>query len=176
MVDANGLVDTEVLPLGSMDIDRAIAKIVLQETGLLLGPLTCERLKQRFCDVDENAMATSLCAGKDSQTGLPRQTEITAAMLRPALIPYAHQIAQALHEVLHQTRPELSQWISSHGIMLVGGGALLRGLDRYLTQFLGVPVYLGEDPLYAVAIGAGKALWEMPLLRDSLGFENPHSA
>ena len=176
VVDANGLVDTEVLPLGSMDIDRAIAKIVLQETGLLLGPLTCERLKQRFCDVDENAMATSLCAGKDSQTGLPRQTEITAAMLRPALIPYAHQIAQALHEVLHQTRPELSQWISSHGIMLVGGGALLRGLDRYLTQFLGVPVYLGEDPLYAVAIGAGKALWEMPLLRDSLGFENPHSA
>ena len=97
-------------------------------------------------------------------------------MLRPALIPYAHQIAQALHEILHQTRPELSQWISSHGIMLVGGGALLRGLDRYLTQFLGVPVYLGEDPLYAVAIGAGKALLEMPLLRDSLGFENPHSA
>lgn len=176
VVDANGLVDTEVLPLGSMDLDRAIAKIVLQETGLLLGPLTCERLKQRFCDLDEKATATSLCAGKDSQTGLPRQTEITASMLRPALVPYAHQIAQALHEVLHQTRPELSQWISLHGIMIVGGGALLRGLDRYLTQFLGVPVYLGEDPLYAVAIGAGKALLEMPLLRDSLGFENPHSA
>ncbi len=169
ILNAHGIVRAVMHRSGSMAWDRAIIRKLAQVHGVRIGPITAEMLKHRLADMSEDAEGGYECTGKSDVTGLPETFMADVQDLRAALRPYADLIAATAEEMLSRTMPELAEWIRTNGIMLTGGGALLRGLDRYLTSRLGTPVYVAENPFYSVVIGAGKALSEMDLLRDSLG-------
>lgn len=168
VVDADGVVASRLLRTGAGDWDRAIAAAVAKAYDLRIGPVTAERLKRQVADLREGETHMRLCAGLARESGLPREVLVEAKVLRPALLPFADAIANEARTILLGIRAELREWIAVHGVLLVGGGALLRGLDSYLTHSLGLPVYVSEDALHAVAVGAGKTLAELDVLRDSM--------
>ena len=105
--------------------------------------------------------------GRDLVAGLPKTVDVSSDEIREALAEPISQIVDRVKAVLEQTPPELSSDIIERGIMLTGGGALLRGLDRLLSLATGIPVHVADDPLSCVAIGTGRALEEFDAIRDS---------
>jgi rod shape-determining protein MreB len=103
--------------------------------------------------------------GRDLVAGVPKEIEITDEEIREALQEPVRHIIESVRIALERTPPELASDIMDKGIMLAGGGALLRNLDVLLREDVGLPVTLAEDPLTAVVMGAGKALDELSLLR-----------
>jgi rod shape-determining protein MreB len=106
--------------------------------------------------------------GRDQVTGLLTSVEITSEHMREAIKEPLKEIGEALKLVLEQTPPDLAGDIVENGIVLTGGGALIRGLDKYLSNIIKLPVYVAEDPLLAVAKGTGKALEEIDLLQQTV--------
>jgi rod shape-determining protein MreB len=109
---------------------------------------------------------TTTVRGRDQIEGSLTSVEITSEHIREAMKDSLEEIAEALKGVLEQTPPELAGDIVANGIVLTGGGALIRGLDKYLSDIVKLPVYIAEDPLLAVAKGTGKALDEIDLLQQ----------
>ncbi len=105
--------------------------------------------------------------GRDLVAGLPKTVEVTSVEIREALSEPVMAIVEKVKRVLEQTPPELAADIIERGIVLTGGGALLRGFDRLLSAATSIPVYVAEDPLSCVAIGTGRALEELPAIRES---------
>jgi len=105
--------------------------------------------------------------GRDQVAGLLTSIEINSEHMRDAMKEPIREIAEALKLVLEQTPPDLAGDIVENGIVLTGGGALIRGLDKYLSNMIKLPVYVAEDPLLAVAKGTGKALEEIDILQQS---------
>lgn len=103
--------------------------------------------------------------GRDNVTGLPRTVTVTTGEVAEALADPLSQIASVVKAALASTPPELASDIIDRGIVLTGGGALLRGLDQYLTRETGVPVYRADNALISVAVGAGRALNDPAILR-----------
>jgi rod shape-determining protein MreB len=112
-----------------------------------------------------NEIQTMEIRGRDLVAGVPKEIEITDEEIREALQEPVRQIIESVRIALERTPPELASDIMDKGIMLAGGGALLRNLDVLLREETGLPVTLAEDPLTAVVMGAGKALDELSLLR-----------
>jgi rod shape-determining protein MreB len=106
--------------------------------------------------------------GRDMVTGLPRTVEVTSADIRHALEEPLHAIVDAVRVTLDQTPPELAGDIMDRGIVLTGGGALLRGLDERIRHETGMPVHVAEDPLVSVAMGAGRCVEEFEALQQVL--------
>ncbi len=106
--------------------------------------------------------------GRDMVTGLPRTVVLSSAEIRKALEEPLHTIVDAVRATLDQTPPELAGDIMDRGIVLTGGGALLRGLDERLRHETGMPVHVAEDPLISVALGAGKCVEEFEALQQVL--------
>ena len=106
--------------------------------------------------------------GRDLVTGLPRTVTVTAADVRHALDEPLHAIVDAVRVTLDQTPPELAGDIMDRGIVLTGGGAMLRGLDERLRHETGMPVHVAEDPLSSVALGAGRCVEEFEALQQVL--------
>lgn len=169
LVNDRGIAHSVWRPEGTSDWNRLITRTVRRECGIRIGPRTAEMLTCRLANLDENSTAQTECAGTSVETGLPAAATVTAAMLRPVLCEAVAPIVEAAESLLVRCTPDLSQWVRMHGMLLVGGGAQLQGLAPYLTRQLGMPVYVAEDPLFTVALGAGKALMQMERLRDSLG-------
>lgn len=105
--------------------------------------------------------------GRDLVAGLPKTIEITSEEIREALSEPVRQIAEKLCTVLEETPPELSSDVIERGIVLTGGGALLRGLDRLLQNVTSIPVRVADNALHCVAIGTGRALEELDAIRAS---------
>ena len=103
--------------------------------------------------------------GRDMIAGLPKTISITSQEIREALLEPLNTIVDSVRVTLERCPPELSADLVDRGIMLAGGGALLRGLDKLLSDETGLPVHVAEDPLSAVAEGAGKVLQELSFLR-----------
>jgi rod shape-determining protein MreB len=112
---------------------------------------------------DESVSATEV-RGRDPVSGLPREAEITSAELRDALEPLAVEILDSVKDALENTPPELAADLTRQGILLAGGGALLRGFRERLESETGVPVALANDPLTCVVLGAGRAIEEIEVL------------
>ena len=135
----------------------------------MLGERTAEEVKMSlgsaFPTVDEPEAEVR---GRDLVSGLPRSVVVGSAEVRKAMEEPLHAIVDAVRSTLDQTPPELAGDIMDRGIVLTGGGALLRGLDERIRHETGMPVHVAEDPLSSVAMGAGKCVEEFEALQQVL--------
>ena len=163
------MVVSESLRIGSDTFDDALLQYMKRKKKLLIGPLTAEDLKIEVGTVDpRSGEERAIVRGRHSVTGLPRAVEITSKDMKFALERPVQHIIEGIISILEKTPPELLAQINDHGIILTGGGSLLRGLDRMITEKTGRPAYVVEHPRYSVILGTGKALSELNQLRDTL--------
>ncbi len=153
------------------EIDEAISQYIRQRHGLYIGESTAEQVKiaigSAFPQEDEGEMEVR---GRDLASGLPRSVVISSGEVRDAIQEPLSEVIEIVKSCLEVTAPELSADIMNRGIVLAGGGALLRGLDQLLSAETGIPVYVAEDPLTCVALGTAKYLEELNgLPRSSRG-------
>jgi rod shape-determining protein MreB and related proteins len=165
VISLGGIVVSRSLRLGGYDFDEAVASYIRRHHRLAVGETTSEAVKLEVGGVapDESDAATTV-RGRDPASGLPREAEVTAAEMREAMEPLANEIVDAVRDALENTPPELSADLTRRGIMLAGGGALLRGFAERLQSEIQVPVALADDPLSCVVLGAGHALEEIDVL------------
>ena len=165
----SGVVVSESLRTGSDTFDEALIQYMKRKKKLLIGPLTAEDLKIEVGTVDPCSNEEhAIVRGRHSVTGLPRAVEITSKDMKFALERPVQSIIEGIVGILEKTPPELLAQINDHGIILTGGGALLRGLERMITERTGRPAYVVDHPRYSVILGTGKALSELHQLRDTL--------
>jgi rod shape-determining protein MreB len=154
-------------------MDRAIVDYLRRNLNLKVGLSTAEQLK-----IDIGSAASldhelvDEVRGVDAASGLPRRVEITSQELRQALAEPLEEIVEAIHATLDHTGPELASDLVDHGLVLAGGGALLRGLDRYLTEKTGLPARISPDALVAVSQGNAICLEHLDQWRAKLETQN----
>ncbi len=163
-----GLVISKSIRVAGDKLDSAIMDYVKKNFNLLIGDKVAENLKIDIgtaIKLDE-PLSTNV-KGRDQVEGILTSVEVNSEHIREAISDPLHQIAEALKSVLEQTPPELAGDIVENGIILTGGGSLIRGLDKYLSDTVKLPVYIAEDPLLAVAKGTGEALNQIDLLQQT---------
>lgn len=169
VISLNKIVRAESGRLGGLRLDDAIVSYVRRKYNLGIGQPTAEAIKiQIGAAITPAEELTMELQGRDNVSGLPRTIHISTGEVVEAMAEALSMIAGVVRSVLAETPPELSSDIIDRGIVMTGGGALLRGLDRYLTRATGVPVYRAENALIATASGAGRALEEPAILRRVL--------
>jgi rod shape-determining protein MreB and related proteins len=166
-----GMVVSHSVRVGGYELDESIVRVVLDQHRLVIGQEQAEALKfevgSALAGID--IPSSGQVAGRDANTRLLRRATIDSDLVRQALQRPLGQIIDAVKSVLERTPPELSSDIADDGLMLVGGGALLRGLSDLLRRETGLHVTVADDPLTTVARGAGQALEELATLRRSRG-------
>jgi rod shape-determining protein MreB len=170
VISLGGIVVSRSIRIGGDELDQDIIAYARREYNLLLGERTAEDVKIAVGsaypgDYDEQRV---VLRGRDLLTGLPRAVEITADQLREAIEPSVSQIVDAIKDTIEETPPELVADIMDQGIVLAGGGALLQGLDRRVSEATQMPVHVADDPLTCVVRGTGKALEELDAMERSL--------
>ncbi|MCH5323115.1 MAG: rod shape-determining protein [Helicobacter sp.] len=159
VISLGGLVVSKSLRIAGDKLDNAIVDYVRRKYSLLIGERTGEEIKIQIgaaSSLDEPlAMPVK---GRDQVSGLPNTIELTSEDVREAVRECLKEMSNALKDVLEQVPPDLAGDIVENGIVLTGGGALLRGLDKYLSDIVKLPVYVGEEPLLCVAKGTSIAL------------------
>ncbi|MGZ4146771.1 MAG: rod shape-determining protein, partial [Actinomycetota bacterium] len=169
VISLGGIVTSTSLRIGGDELDEAIITFVKKEYSLLLGERTAEAIKLAIASV--YPMQEELIAeipGRDLVTGLPKTIQITDGEIRQAIEEPVTSIIDSIKATLDRTPPELAGDIMHKGIVLTGGGALLRGLDKRLRHETGMPVHIAENPLSSVAIGSGRCLEEFEILQRVL--------
>ena len=162
----NNIVRAESGRVGGLRLDEGIINYVRRKYGLTIGQPTAESIKiQIGAAVDQPEELSTEIQGRDNVSGLPRTVRVTTGEVVEALAEPLSQIASVVKAVLATTPPELSSDIIDRGIVLSGGGALLRGIDSYLTRSTGVPVYQADDPQLNVVVGCGRALDDPAIMR-----------
>ena len=166
VVAMSGIVVADSVRIGGSRLDEAIINYVRRKYSLVIGTPTAESVKiQIGAAVDLGEEMAMEIQGRDQVGGLPRTITVSTGEVVEAIREPLGEIAQVVRSVLERTPPELASDIIDRGIMLTGGGALLRGVDQFLTQETGVPAYRAENPIVATAVGAGRALNNLALLR-----------
>jgi len=165
----NGIVVWNSVRVGGIKFDEAIGAYIRRKYNLLIGDQTAEEIKIQIGSAlpleEELKMEVR---GRDQVSGLPKTISITSGEVTEALVEPLAAVAAAARAVLEKTPPELSADIIDRGIVMTGGGSLLRNISRFLTGETGVPCHVAEDPLACVAKGAGKALEQYEILKRSL--------
>ena len=163
-----GLVISKSIRVAGDNLDQAIVDYIKKNFNLLIGDRVAEELKIKIgTAIPLKEEMTTTVRGRDQVEGSLASIEITSEHIRAAMKDSLEEIAEALKDVLEQTPPELAGDIVENGIVLTGGGALIRGLDKYLSDIVKLPVYVAEEPLLAVAKGTGIALDELDLLQQT---------
>jgi rod shape-determining protein MreB len=169
VISLGGVVTSLSIRTAGDDLDTAIVAWMKKEHSLMLGERTAEEVKMTLGSAwpsyDE---PEAEIRGRDMISGLPRSVVVSSAAVRKALEEPVHAIIDAVRATLDQTPPELAGDIMDRGIVLTGGGALLRGLDERLRHETGMPVHVAEEPLHSVAMGAGKCVEEFEALQQVL--------
>lgn len=159
VISLGGIVTSKSLRVAGDELDQAIISYIKREYNLAIGERTAEAVKMEigsaFPTENEGSMQIK---GRDLISGLPKILEITEVEVREALKEPVESIIDAIKTTLEKTPPELAADIMDKGIMLAGGGALLKGLDKLINHETHMPVHIAESPLDSVALGAGKAL------------------
>lgn len=165
VLSLGGIVVSRSLRVAGNKLDESIVNYVKKEFNLAIGERTAEEVKVRIGSAypvgDEQAMEIR---GRDLISGLPKTMTITSSQVREALREPLMEIVDGIKNTLEDTPPELAADIMERGIMLAGGGALLRGLDMLVKYETGMPVFVADDPLDCVVLGAGKALDDIDTL------------
>jgi len=167
VISLGGLVLSKSIRVAGDRFDSTITDYIKKRFNLLVGDRVSEDLKINIgtaIKLDEELIAT--VRGRDQVEGTLNSVDITSEDLREAMKEPLREIGEALKSVLEQTPPDLAGDIVENGIVLTGGGALIKGIDKYLSDLVKLPVYVAEDPLLAVAKGTGKALEEIDLLQQ----------
>ena len=168
IISLNGVVYAQSVRIGGDRIDEAIMVYVRRTQGSLIGDATAERIKQEIgMAFPSNETLEIDVRGRNLAEGVPRSFTLNSNEILEALQETLSVIVQAVKGALEQTPPELAADIAESGIVLTGGGSLLRGLDRLLSHETGLPVIVAEDPLTCVARGGGRALEIMDDRGDS---------
>ncbi len=167
VISLSGVVYSNAVRDGGDKMDEAIINYVKRKYNLLIGERTAERIKITIGTASPTEENESMeVKGRDLVAGVPKILEIKSEEVREALAETVNQVVEAAKIALERTPPELAADIVDKGIVLVGGGALLRNLDVLLREATGLPVMLAEDPLTAVAIGTGRTLDDLSLLKE----------
>jgi rod shape-determining protein MreB len=167
VISLGGIVRSKNLRIAGDKLNQDIISYVRSEFKILIGEKTAEQVKIAIGSVFEGGEhMEALIRGRDLITGLPREIIITDSDIREAISQSVDTLVEAVREVLETTPPEILSDIMRSGIVLVGGGALLKGLDSLLSQWLKVPVVVADDPLTAVARGTGVILENLDAYRD----------
>jgi rod shape-determining protein MreB len=169
VISLGGIVTSLSVRTAGDELDRAITTWMKKEHALLLGEATAEEVKMTLGSAFPGALDREAeIRGRDLVSGLPRSVTLSSADVRSAIEEPLHAIIDAVRLTLDQTPPELAGDIMDHGLVLTGGGALLRGLDERLSHETGMPVHLAEDPLRSVVHGAGRCVEEFEALQQVL--------
>lgn len=159
IISLGGIVTSKSLRVAGDELDQAVITYIKKEYSLMIGERTAENVKiqigSAFGEEEDNTMEIR---GRDLITGLPKVISIGETEVREALKEPINAIIDAIKTTLEKTPPELASDIMDKGIMLTGGGALLKGLDQLINNETHMPVHIAESPLDCVALGAGKAL------------------
>ncbi len=167
VISLGGLVICKSIRVAGDKIDQAIVDYVKKKYNLLIGDRTGESIKIAIgtaIKLEENL--TLVVKGRDQISGLLVSVELNSEDIREAMKEPIKEISDALKDVLEVTPPDLAGDIVENGIVLTGGGALIRGIDKYLSELVKLPVYVADEPLLAVAKGTGRVLEEMKFLRQ----------
>ena len=170
VLSLRGLAYTTSVRVGGDKMDEAIVSYVRRHHNLLIGEATAERIKKDYgiAQVPADGIGETIhIKGRDLVNGVPKEITITQANIAEALSEPIGAIIEGVRIALENTAPELAADIVDQGIVLTGGGALIRGLDDFLREETGLPVSVAEDPLSCVALGTGRAM-EEPQFRGVL--------
>jgi len=163
------IVTGETAKTGGLSFDDAIANYIRKKFGVIIGQPTAEKLKisigSAISKEDQKSMEIQ---GQDQVSGLPKPVNIVTDDIVDALTTPLNDLVNMVKHVLEKTPPELISDIIDHGVALCGGGALLTGIDKYLTKALGIPAYLVDNPMTCTAEGAAKSLTMKNVLKRSL--------
>ncbi len=167
VISLAGVVFSRSVRVGGDKMDEAIGQYIKRKYNLLIGERTAELIKITIGSAYPTEEPQSMeIKGRDLVAGVPKTVELSDDEIRDSLLEPINQIVDAVRIALERTPPELASDIVDKGIVLAGGGALLRNLDVLLSGETGLPVVQADDPLTAVVMGAGKALDELSLLRE----------
>ncbi|MCP4426918.1 MAG: rod shape-determining protein [Chloroflexi bacterium] len=169
VVSMNGIVCAESVRVGGVHLDEAIIAYIRRKYNLVIGEPTAEALKIKIGAAMELDDALEMqVQGRDQVAGLPKTITVSTGEVVEAITEPLAAIVHVIRAVLAKTPPELSSDIIDRGMVLSGGGALLREIDTLITRETGVPAYVADNPMACTALGAGKALAELPILQRSI--------
>ena len=167
VISLAGIVYAKSVRVGGDKIDEAIVQFIKRKHNLLIGDQKAEQIKIQVGEAfPSEEIRTMEVKGRDLVTGIPKTQIINSEEVREAISEQVNAIVEAVKVCLERTPPELAADIIDRGIFLAGGGALLRNLDVLLREKTGLPIFIAEDPLSCVALGSGKVLDELNLLRN----------
>lgn len=168
VISLDGIVCNKNARVAGDRMDETISAYIKRRYNLMIGDRTAEQIKIELgsaCAIDGEESKTMEIKGRDLMSGIPRSLKIKEEEIREALSEPVNVIIDTIKVTLENTPPELAADIVDRGIVLAGGGALLKGLDRLIAKTTGLPVVVAEDPLSAVVRGVGKMLDELDLLK-----------
>lgn len=166
VISLGGIVTHRSVRVGGDELDEAIVQHVRRQYNLLIGERTAEEVKHTIGSaypMDEHR--TMDVRGRDLVTGLPKTVTLSSDEVREAMAEPISAIVEAVRVTLERTPPELAADVMERGIMLAGGGALVRGMDKLLSEETGMPIHVADDPLTAVVRGTGAVLEHLDLLQ-----------
>ena len=167
-ISLGGIVSSRSIRMAGDKMNDAIAQFVRNEKNLLIGERTAEKLKWDIGSASTEAaaeMGTTEVRGRDLVTGLPKTMEVSAVDVSKALQDVVEQTITAIKGTLEETSPEIAADVIDHGIVLTGGGALLKHLPEVIADATKVPVFIANDPLDCVAIGTGESLKSIDVMK-----------
>lgn len=168
VISLAGIVRSKSLKVAGDHLNNDIISYLRDEFKLLIGEKTAENVKIAIGSVVEGNFMEASVRGRDMVTGLPREVIVTDSDIYEAIAPTINTLIDGVKEVLETTPPEILSDIMHRGIILVGGGALIKGLDTLLQNTLKIPVIVADDPLSAVARGAGIILEDLEFFKEIL--------
>ena len=169
VVSLGGIVISHSLRIAGDELDEDITNYIKREFNLAIGDTTAEEIKKQIgCALPLMTEMTMDVTGRDLNTGLPRNIIISSSNVQEAIEISINEIVETVKATLEKTPPELASDIMEKGIVLAGGGALIKNLDKLLSERTGMPVYVAEDPLDCVVKGTGKTLENIEKLRTVL--------
>lgn len=169
VISLNGIVVSSSVRVGGLKLDEAIANYIRRKYNLMIGDQTAEDIKiQIGSALPLEEKLTIDVRGRDQVAGLPKTISVTSDEVTEAIAESLTTIVSMVRSVLEKTPPELSSDVIDRGMVLTGGGALLRNIDVLLSRETGVPCYIADNPIACVALGAGKALENYEVFKKSL--------
>lgn len=170
VISLGGIVTSTSVKIAGDKFDDAIVKYIRKKYSLFIGERMAEKLKKEIgCAYDGEDMYTAVCKGRDLVTGLPRSIEVGSEEILEALEEPLDVICEATHSVLEKTPPELAADVGEYGIMITGGGAYLRGIDKRISFRTGIAARIADDAESCVARGTGESLKYIDIIsRNSL--------
>jgi rod shape-determining protein MreB len=169
VISLGGVVVSRSLRIAGDEFDDAIIHYIKKEYNLMIGERSAEDIKLKIGSAyPSEREETYRVSGRDLVTGLPKELEISDEEIRESLKEPVNSVVESIKYTLEKTPPELASDIMERGIMLTGGGALLKGFDKLISEETGIPVFIAEEPLDCVVLGTGKVLEELDTLSSVL--------